>query len=262
MFDLHAGVLALAAILIVAVATWLISIPKHDVSIVDSIWSLLLLAAASTYLFVAHDAAGPRAWLVMALVTLWALRLTIYITVRNHGAGEDRRYQEIRRRNQPGFAFKSLYLVFILQGVLAGILSLSLMAAVFSARPLGWLDWLGVALWVFGFGFEAIGDAQLANFKARAENQGQVMDRGLWRYTRHPNYFGECCIWWGFFLLALASGGWWSLVSPLMMTVMLLKVSGVALLEKDIAERRPAYRAYIQRTSAFLPRPPRAGSAA
>jgi len=263
MFDLHAGLLAFAAILGVVVAAWLISIPKQDVSIVDSIWSLLLLVATGAYLYVAGRDVVPRAWVALALVGVWALRLMVYITVRNHGAGEDRRYQAIRARHQPGFAFKSLYLVFILQGVLAWILSLSVMAAVLGTRPLSWLDALGVLLWVSGFVFEAVGDAQLARFKAGSHSKDQVMDRGLWHYTRHPNYFGECCMWWGLFLLALASGGWWSIVSPLMMTVMLLKVSGVALLEKDLAARRPAYRDYIARTSAFLPWPPRsAGEAA
>ncbi len=256
MFDLNAWLLALAVIMTMAVATWLISLPVRDVSIVDSVWSLLLLAAAGAYVYKASPV-GPRGWLVLGLTAAWALRLMVYITWRNHGTGEDRRYQEIRRRNEPGFAFKSLYLVFALQGVLAWILSLSLLAAVFSQRPLGWLDALGLALWLFGFLFEAVGDAQLSRFKADPRNKGQVMDRGLWRYTRHPNYFGEACTWWAFFLIALASGGWWSLVSPLMITFMLLRVSGVNLLEKDMTERRPAYQAYIRRTSAFLPRRPK-----
>ena len=136
----------------------------------------------------------------------------------------------------------------------------SLLAAAASERPLGWLDGAGVALWLLGFLWESIGDWQLARFKADPANRGAVMDRGLWRFSRHPNYFGESCVWWGFYLLALSGGGWWAVISPVVMTVMLLKVSGVSLLEKDIGERRPGYRDYIARTNAFLPWIPR-GSA-
>jgi steroid 5-alpha reductase family enzyme len=194
---------------------------------------------------------------VLALLAVWAVRLAGYITWRNWGEGEDHRYQAIRARNQPNFEWKSLYLVFVLQGVLAWIVSLSLLAAIVSERPWGWLDTLGMAVVVFGIVFEAVGDAQLAAFNARPENRGKVMNSGLWRYTRHPNYFGEFCVWWGFYLIALSAGGWWALLSPLLMSVLLLKVSGVALLEKDIGERRPAYRDYIARTNAFFPGVPR-----
>jgi steroid 5-alpha reductase family enzyme len=190
-------------------------------------------------------------------VAIWAIRLAGYITWRNWGEGEDHRYQAIRARNQPNFEWKSLYLVFVLQAVLAWIVSLSLLAAIASERPWGWLDTLGVAVAVFGIVFEAVGDAQLAAFKARPENRGQVMNLGLWHYTRHPNYFGEFCVWWGFYLMALSAGGWWAILSPLLMSVLLMKVSGVTLLEKDIGERRPAYRDYIARTNAFFPGMPR-----
>jgi steroid 5-alpha reductase family enzyme len=195
--------------------------------------------------------------LMMALLAIWALRLAGHITWRNRGHGEDRRYQAIRARNQPGFEYKSLVYVFLLQAVLGWIVSLPLYVAFNSAEPTGWLLRAGALLWIVGFYFEVVGDAQLARFKADPASAGQVMDRGLWRYTRHPNYFGECCLWWGFFLIAADAGGWWTLVSPLLMTVLLLKVSGVGLLEKDIGERRPAYREYIRRTSAFLPWIPR-----
>ncbi|MDQ1345785.1 MAG: hypothetical protein QG586_1316, partial [Pseudomonadota bacterium] len=135
--------------------------------------------------------------------------------------------------------------------------SLPLLAAIHSDAPLGWLDIAGVALWVVGLVFEAGGDWQLARFKADPGNRGRVLDTGFWRYTRHPNYFGDFCVWWGFFLIALAAGGAWSIVGPVLMSVLLLKVSGVALLEKDIGERRPAYRDYVRRTNAFFPGPPR-----
>ncbi len=259
MLDLGAYAWALAAIFAAAFATWLFSLWRDDVSIVDSLWSLMFLLLLGVYQWLS-EAAGPRAWLALALVVVWALRLSIYITVRNHGQGEDRRYQAIRRRNQPGFRFKSLYLVFGLQAALAGFIALPLAVASSGATPLGWIDALALALWTLGMLFEGVGDAQLARFKADPANQNQVMDRGLWRYTRHPNYFGECVLWWGYFLLALAAGGWWTVLSPALMTLLLLKVSGVALLEADIGQRRPAYRDYIRRTNAFFPGPPKPAS--
>jgi steroid 5-alpha reductase family enzyme len=134
------------------------------------------------------------------------------------------------------------------------------LAGAMGERPLGWGDAVGAALAGFGLVFESVGDGQLARFKADPAHRGQVMDRGLWRFSRHPNYFGEACVWWGLGLMALSGAGWagaWSIVSPLLMTVLLLKVSGIGLLEKDIAERRPAYRDYIVRTNAFVPGPPR-----
>lgn len=249
---LFALLCGLAAMLVLAVVTWLVSFLKNDVSIVDSVWSLLILLGVLSYAF-SLPQSGPRTAGVMALVALWAIRLAGYITWRNWGESEDRRYQEIRARNQPKFEWKSLYLVFVLQAVLAWIVSLPLFAALASAQPWYWLDTLGAAVVLFGFAFEALADWQLARFKSRPENRGRVMDAGLWHYTRHPNYFGEFCVWWGFFLIALAVGGWWSVLSPLLMSVLLLKVSGVTLLEKNIAERRPAYREYIARTNTFFP---------
>jgi steroid 5-alpha reductase family enzyme len=203
---------------------------------------------------------GPRAIALLVLVLAWGLRLCAYITARNWGHGEDRRYQAIRARNEPHFGLKSLVLVFALQTVLAWIVSMPTLAALVGDRPLGALDALGIAVALVGLLCEAIGDAQMSAFKADPANQGQVMDRGLWRFTRHPNYFGEACFWWGVWLVALGAGGvaaLWTVVSPLLMTTLLLKVSGVALLEKDIGERRPAYRHYIARTNAFVPGPPR-----
>ncbi len=256
MFDLNAYLWGLTAILIAAVLAWLMGLFKRDVSIVDSLWSLFFLLAAAVYAAAAPDA-GPRTLLVLALVVVWALRLSAYITWRNRGEGEDWRYQAIRRNNEPHFAIKSLYIVFGLQGLLAWLISLPLLAAIGSGTAINALDFIGVGLWTAGMAFEAGGDYQLARFKARAEHQGKVMDQGLWRYTRHPNYFGEFCIWWGFYAIALAGGAWWAVVSPLVMTGLLLRVSGVALMEKDIGERRPAYREYITRTNTFFPGPPR-----
>ena len=249
----------LATIAVLALLTWIASVARRDASLVDRTWSLMIAAPTLVYALQAGWT-GARAVAVLALVVAWGARLAAYITWRNWGHGEDRRYQEIRARHQPNFAFKSLYLIFALQMVLAWIVSAAPLAALAGTRAFGALDAAGVAVAPVGFLFEAIGDAQMAAFKADPAHRGQVMDRGLWRYTRHPNYFGEACFWWGVWLLALSAGGAaaaWTMLSPLLMTVLLLKVSGVALLEKDMAERRPAYRDYVARTNAFIPGPRR-----
>jgi steroid 5-alpha reductase family enzyme len=147
--------------------------------------------------------------------------------------------------------------VFLLQGLLAWIISLPLLAASASQAALTWLDYAGAAIAIVGLVFEAVGDWQLSRFKSDPANSDKVMNQGLWRYTRHPNYFGDCCVWWGFYLVALSAGGWWSAVGPLLMTVLLIRVSGVALLERDIAKRRPEYRNYMETTNALFPGPKR-----
>jgi steroid 5-alpha reductase family enzyme len=264
MFDLNAYSLGLAFMAAIAFAAWVVSVAKRNAGIVDSVWAVFFLVGAAVYAAAVPDR-GPRSALILTLVAVWAARLSGYITWRNWGEPEDHRYQAIRRRNEPNFALKSVYLVFALQALLAWILSVPLLAGIASMAPLNPLDYGGIALWAFGFLFESIGDFQLARFKREPENRGKVMDRGLWRYTRHPNYFGEFCLWWGFYLIAAAAGGWWALVSPLLLSFLLLKVSGVALLEKDIGSRRTSYRDYIARTPAFFPGPskraPTAGSA-
>ena len=247
---------ALPVLLAAAALTWAISVPRRDVTIVDTLWPLLFVIAALVYA-AAAAATGPRATLLLALVSLWGLRLAAYLAWRNRGHEEDRRYRAIRRRNEPGFAWKSLYLIFGFQALLAWVISLPLAGGISSDAPLGPLDWLGVAFWAVGLVFEAGGDWQLARFKRDPANAGRVMDRGLWRYTRHPNYFGDFCVWWGFFLIALSGGAWWSVAGPLLMSFLLLRFSGVTLLEKDIGERRPAYAGYVRRTNAFFPGPPR-----
>lgn len=246
----------LAATAALATCTWAASIPKRDVSIVDSVWGLLVVVPALVVAALLPQP-GPRAAVVLALALAWALRLSAYIAWRHRGQGEDPRYQAIRQRNEPHFQWKSLYLVFGLQAVLAWIVAAPLMAAVAGSNDWHGLDAAGIALFAFGFAFETVADAQLARFKADPAHRGQVMAQGLWRYSRHPNYFGECCVWWGFWLVAASAGAWWTLVSPLLMTVLLLKVSGVSLLEKDIAARRPGYADYVRRTNAFVPGSPR-----
>lgn len=254
MFNAYGYLLALALITAFGVGSWVVSLKLRDVSIVDSLWSLMFVLAAVTYLLTATEV-GPRASLILILVSIWAIRLSAYITWRNWGEREDYRYRQIRENNQPNFEIKSLYIVFGLQGVLASIVSLPLMAAIVGQTAIGLLDVLGVLLWVVGFLFETVGDYQLARFRADVMNKGRVLDRGLWRYTRHPNYFGDFCIWLGFYFFALSAGGWWSIVSPLLMVFLLVKVSGVAMLENTIKERRPEYSDYICSTNAFLPGP-------
>lgn len=249
-------VAALPAFVALALVAWAIATARRNVGLVDVAWPLFFLAGAIVFAAIAPGT-GARRWLALALVAVWALRLAIHLAARNWSAPEDHRYRAIRERNEPGFAWKSLYLVFGLQAALAWIIAAPLAAAIASAVPIGTLDILGAALALGGIAFEAIADAQLARFKVDPANAGRVMDRGLWRTSRHPNYFGECCVWWGFYLVALAAGGAWTVFSPLLITFLLLRVSGVTLLEKDIAERRPGYRDYVARTNAFVPGPPR-----
>jgi len=254
--ELRIWLLGLAATVLPALLCWLVSVPRADVSLVDRVWALLFVAAALVYASRAHP--GPaRLWLTLVPLLLWAVRLTWHISVRNWGHGEDRRYREIRRKHGPGFAASSLYVVFLPQAVLAWIISLPLLGLLVGQRPVAWRELPGAALWLAGFTVEVVADLQLTRFLASPRQRGAVMDRGLWRYSRHPNYFGECCLWWGFYLMALAAGAWWAIAAPVLMTMLLLRVSGVTLLEKDIAERRPAYRDYAARTSAFLTRAPR-----
>ena len=193
MFSARIYFQALPILAIAALCTWVLSLARRNVAIVDSLWSLMFAVAAWTYALGA-GAVGQRAVLALTLVTAWALRLSVYITWRNWGHGEDRRYRAIRARNEPNFGLKSLYLIFALQAVLAWIISLPLLGAILKPGPIGIVDLLGAALWGVGFVFEAGGDWQLARFKSNAANQGDVMDRGFWRYTRDPNYFGDFCI--------------------------------------------------------------------
>lgn len=248
------GLLLLCAM---ASLTWLISLLKRDVSIVDSVWSLFFAAALLLWWYSGGDN-GVRAPIAALLIGLWSSRLCLYLTWRNWGQPEDRRYQLIRERNQPHYGLKSLIIVFILQALLAWIIALPILPVLKSTSPWSWLDTIGVTCFLIGLSFETIADSQMARFRADPLQHGKVMSAGLWRYSRHPNYFGECVLWWGFYGLAMGAGApAWILVSPLLMTFLLMKVSGVPMLEQDLIPRRPAYQDYIRRTSAFLPMPPR-----
>lgn len=252
----HSALVIAAAML----ALWLLSLALRNASIVD-IWWGPGIALGAGVAWISAGAAHPRSVLLVSLSALWALRLGGYLLWRNRGHGEDPRYQAMRRHWGPRFPWISLATVFALQGVLQWLVSLPVQvgAAAPGDSPLGLLDALGASLFAAGLGFEAIGDAQLARFKAEPANAGRVMQSGLWRYTRHPNYFGDAVAHWGLFAIALATPhGWLTALSPALMTFLLLRVSGVALLERSIGKRRPDYAAYRERTSAFIPLPPRA----
>ena len=217
---------------------WLVSLQLKNSSIVDIFWGTGFVVLNWLYFALAPEGNLARKLLLGALVTVWGLRLSIHILQRNWGKEEDFRYRKWREENGARWWWWSFFQVFLLQGVLMWIISAPLLAAQRGTAPLGLLDGLGVLVWLVGFYFEAAGDAQLARFKADPANKGKVMDRGVWRFTRHPNYFGDAAQWWGFYLIAAAAGGWWTVLSPAIMTLFLLRVSGVALLEKTM-ETRP-----------------------
>ena len=243
---------AALTITVVMLVTWVISLVVKNASIVDVAWGIGFVAVA--WMVAARvDGNVDRQFLIVAMTTLWGVRLAVYLFIRNRGAGEDYRYRAMRKRWGSRFPLASLGTVFILQGVLMWIVSLPVQLGQVQESPdVGVLAWLGVALWAVGLFFEAVGDAQLAQFKEDPANEGLVMDRGLWKYTRHPNYFGEACVWWGFWLIACAAGGWWSIAGPALLTV-LLWARGIRRLERHIGNRRPQYDDYVLKTNAFFP---------
>ena len=244
--------MTLLPMIILACLGWSLSLKNNNVTVVDSLWAMFFFVA-TVITFSLLTEPSERAYLILFLVAAWSIRLSTYLHLRNHNKTEDLRYQAIRARNQPNFRYKSIYLVFILQAFLAWFISLPLNLASQSTNPLNTLDWIGVSIWIIGMFFQVLGDAQLSHFKSKPENKGKVLDKGVWRFTRHPNYFGESCIWLGYGLIAVAAGAWWGMVSSIFMIYLLIKVTGVKLLEADIAHRRPDYKIYIQKTNAFLP---------
>ncbi|MEO7795834.1 MAG: DUF1295 domain-containing protein [Thermoanaerobaculia bacterium] len=244
-------------------AGWLLSVRLRDVSIVDVMWGpgFALVAAVGASLGAGDES---RKAVVVVLVGVWGLRLGMHIFRRNAprggGQSEDYRYRAMRERQGPRFVWLSAFTVFGLQGALLLFIALPLLAstALAGAPALRLLDFAGIALFLAGFFCEAVGDAQLARFRANPANRGKVCDVGLWRYSRHPNYFGDATLWWGFYLIACAvPGGAWTIASPIVMTILLLKVSGVALLERGLTSSKPGYAEYVARTSAFIPWFPR-----
>ena len=256
---------ATAAVTLIAVlALWLVSLVRGDASIIDPCWGPgFVLIAIVAYVF--GEGFEGRRVLITGMVAIWGLRLGAHLLVRNLHEGEDYRYRAMREYWGTSFWWVSLGTVFLLQGTLMWLISMPIQVVATAASPasLHWLDAVGAGVWAVGLMFEAIGDAQLRRFKADPGNKGKVFDRGLWSYTRHPNYFGDALVWWGIFIVAAeVPGGGWTVFSPILMTFLLVKVSGVAMLERDISTRRPAYRDYIERTSAFIPWPPKQPPAA
>ena len=248
--------IVIAAVMII---TWVVSLVLRDASVVDPVWPLAFIAVAITALIAGGGDEGRRI-LIACVVAIWGARLSIHLLLRNAGKGEDFRYAAMRAKRGHRFWLTSLVTVFLLQGLLVWVVSLPVQLSAIPDRPLGWLAIIGAIVWVLGVVFEAIGDAQLTRFNANPASRGQVLDTGLWRYTRHPNYFGDFLVWWGIFLIAAESGaGAWGVAGPLLMTLLLVKVSGAGLLEKDIAVRRPGYADYVRRTSGFMPLPPKRG---
>jgi steroid 5-alpha reductase family enzyme len=249
---------------VLMIGTWAVSVAIRNASIVDLIWGFGFVVVGWIARLTA-DGFTARQNLLVVLVTVWGLRLTAYLTWRNHGQGEDYRYVKMREHWGPRFPLISLGTVFGLQGVLMWVVSLPIQLGQGDDEPtsLGVLAVLGTLLWAVGMFFETVGDWQLARFKADPASAGKVMDRGLWSWTRHPNYFGDFCVWWGLGLVALETGwpGVIALIGPVVVSVLLLRVSGKALLERNLKRRRPGYEEYVARTSGFFPRPPRPGRA-
>ena len=249
-----AGLLILGLMIVL----WLVSLALKNSSIVDIFWGTGFVIVTWLIFFLTPDGFLPRKILTILLVTIWGLRLSIHILLRNWGKPEDFRYQKWRQESGSIWWLKSFFQVFLLQGFLMWIISTPIIAAeISSVSPLGFLDYLAVIVWGVGFFFETAGDYQLKKFKSDPANKGKVLDSGVWRYSRHPNYFGDAFQWWGFYLLALSAGAWWAVFSPVIMTLLLLKVSGVALLEKSLKETKPQYKEYMEATSAFVPWFPR-----
>lgn len=252
---LSTALTALAAALAMMTLVWALSLVRRDAGTIDVFWGLGFVLVTWLY-FSMSEGATPRRYVVLGAVTLWGLRLSLYILIRNWGKAEDYRYREMRERNPRTFPWRSLVTVFWLQAFLLWAISMPLLQAQRSAVPadLTWTDALGVLAFAVGLAFEAGGDWQLARFKRDPANAGRVLDRGFWRYTRHPNYFGDALVWWGFFLFAASiPDSLWTIYSPVLMTILLMRVSGVTLLEKRLARVKAGYGDYVERTNAFFP---------
>jgi len=250
--------LNLAAVLILMTVGWAISVRDQNVTIVDSLWGLgFILVALIT--FSAGNGFDGRRNLVLWLTAVWGLRLTAHLTWRSWGQQEDHRYARWREKSGARFWWVSLFKVFWLQAIFLWVISLILQRILLASQPAHFtsLDLVGSLIWLIGMLFESIGDWQLARFKSNPDNRSRVMDQGLWAWSRHPNYFGEFLVWWGFFLISLSTpGGYWTITSPIIVSVILLNLTGVPLTEAALKKRRPGYADYVRRTSGFFPRPP------
>jgi len=234
---------------------WIWSVRITNASIVDIFWGAGFVVVNTFYVF--HlEKIEPRNLLISVLVLIWGLRLTMYLAYRNIGKGEDYRYQEFRKNyGEKRYWWFSYFQVFLLQGVLILIISLPLFGVHYSgsSAPLFWLDYLAILTWAIGFIFEAGGDYQLYRFKKNQKNKGKVLNTGFWKYTRHPNYFGDVLVWWSYGLFSIAAGGYWQVIGAILMTFLIIKVSGVALLEKTLHNTKPKYKEYVEKTNSFFP---------
>ena len=245
----------LLLIVIAATMLWIVSVFIKNASIVDPFWGLGFLIAGVFY-FYKTDGLEIRKLIVLTLLAIWGLRLSIYLAWRNFGKGEDFRYQQFRKDyGEKRYWWISFFQVFLLQSVLLWLISAPLLSAQFysGGNDLNYFDYAGILIWIIGFMFEAGGDIQLARFKSDLNNKGKVLNTGFWKYTRHPNYFGDVTVWWAFGLFSVAAGDYIPLLSSLLMTLLIIKVSGVAMLEKTLKTTKTEYKDYVENTSAFFP---------
>ncbi|UVW34256.1 DUF1295 domain-containing protein [SAR92 clade bacterium H455] len=252
---------AIPLLVAIAVSAWLVSLVIEDISIVDYLWSLMLLGSAGTYAYRTgfdKDLSTVNVVLLF-MVAVWALRLSAFLILRGRNRGEERRYQAMRKKLASNFALKSLVNIFLLRALLIWLLSSLFVVALSSVPSLSWSHWhtVGAALWLFGFSMEALADLQLYRFNQLVVRDSETLSTGLWRYSRHPNYFGECCVWCGWVVFAIPSASAatlpWLSLAPMIMMALLLKLSGISHMERGITQRRPNYRQYIETTSAFVP---------
>ena len=246
---------ALLLIIILLTLLWVMSVIIKNASIIDLFWGFGFVITNAFYFFNSGEI-NVRKIILLALVTIWGLRLSIYLAWRNAGKEEDFRYQTFRQKYGPKrYWWISYFQVFLLQGVLIMLVSLPLLGANMGAPSEGLhiLDYIGILVWLTGFAFEAGGDFQLVRFKQHPENKGKVLNKGFWKYTRHPNYFGDTTVWWSYALFSVAAGSYWQVVGSLLMTVLIIKVSGVALIEKSLNNSKPQYQEYIRQTNSFFP---------
>jgi len=247
--------IALAVILSMMFLLWIISIALKNVSIVDLFWGFGFVLAGFIY-FLYADGLEIRKILHLTMVSIWGLRLSIYLAWRNIGKGEDPRYQKFRKYyGEHRYWWISFFQTFLLQGVLMWLISAPLLGAQYynTGERLNILDYAGVLVWLTGLLFEAGGDLQLARFKADPANKGKVLNKGFWHYTRHPNYFGDSAVWCGYALICISAGSYIPVLGSVLMIALIIKVSGVVLLEKSLKVTKPEYKEYIEKTSAFIP---------
>jgi steroid 5-alpha reductase family enzyme len=243
---------ALLINLLFAYGGWLLSLKKNNVTHVDIMWSLFFVLNALYFYTVFTP--SLRSTLILFLVLLWGLRLSIYLAIRNWGKSEDARYLKIRQNNEPNFRYKSVYIIFGFQSILAWIVGSILFMAIENDHPLTWLDSLGLLITLCGIIYESIADYQLMQFKNDIKNRGKLLQSGLWKLSRHPNYFGEILVWWGFFITTLVTGIHFNLIAPLLMTFLILRFSGVTLLEANLIKKFNGYDDYQKKVNTIIPR--------